>query len=54
MKRTITKSLGDETVIEIPDPNYYNEDNKFVKVRRKSTNVTSPKIKRKKKHKTHI
>jgi len=46
MNRTITKSLGDGKTIEIPDPEYYNEDNKFVKFRKKITNFT-PKKKKK-------
>ncbi len=47
MKRTITKSLGNGKTIEIPDPDYYNDDNKFVKKRKKITNFTPKKKKRK-------
>lgn len=47
MKRTITKSLGNGEIIEIPDPDYYNNDNKFIKKRKKITNFTPKKKKRK-------
>ncbi len=46
MKRTITKSLGDGNTIEIPDPDYFDENGFHVK-RRKPTNITPKKKKRK-------
>lgn len=47
MKRTISKSLGDGTEIEIPDPDYYYDGDKFIKKRKKLTNITPKKKKRK-------
>lgn len=45
--RTITKSLGNGEFVEIPDPEYMLEDGFHAKIRKKVTNFTPKKKKRK-------
>lgn len=45
--RTIEKTDGNGDTFTIPNPDYYNENGKFRKVRFKHTNITPKKKKRK-------
>jgi len=44
----IEKSDGNGNLFMVPDPDYYNEDSFYRKIRRKPTNITPPKKKRRK------
>jgi len=46
--RTIEKTDGEGNTMIVENPDYYLEDNKFHKLRRKPTNITEKKKKRKK------
>ena len=47
-KRKTTKTDGDGNLMVVDDPKYLNDEGKFHKVRRKPTNFTPKKKKRKK------
>ena len=47
MKRMIEKTNGAGETIMVEDPDYYNEEGCFVKKRRKPTNISPKKKKRK-------
>lgn len=46
--RLIEKTDDDGSLITVPNPDYWDEENHFHKVRRKPTNITPKKKKRKK------
>ena len=48
VSRTIMKTDGEGNWIEVDNPDYYNQEGEFVKYRRKPTNITPKKKKRKK------
>ena len=47
MKRTVAKSDGSGNTYLVPDPDFYDEDGNFSKHRKKATNFTPKKKKRK-------
>ena len=47
-ERMIEKSDGNGNLFWVPDPDQYNEEGHFIKRRRKPTNITPKKKKRKK------
>lgn len=45
--RFLQKSDGEGNTYDVPNPDYYDEDGSFIKVRKKNTHLTPKKKKRK-------